>query len=103
MPTKVFCMKVYPGEQEEYKRRHDLLWPEMRKALREHGVTNYSIHLDPNTNTLFGYLEIKDETIWAEMANTAINQKWWEYMADIMETNLDHSPLSWELKPVFKL
>lgn len=96
-------MKVYPEKQKEYKERHDSLWPEMESALREHGVISYSIFLDPKTSTLFGYLEIEDETRWAKMAETQINQKWWQYMEDIMETNPDSSPVSLELTPVFEL
>lgn len=103
MVKKAFCMKVYPEKQEEYKKRHDELWPEMRTALREHGVIDYSIYLDPSTSLLFGYLVIEDEKLWEKMANTSINQKWWKYMEDIMETNPDASPVSWELMPVFEL
>lgn len=62
MVKKAFCMKVYPEKQEEYKKRHDELWPEMRTALREHGVIDYSIYLDPSTSLLFGYLVIEDES-----------------------------------------
>ncbi|HGF7902815.1 TPA: L-rhamnose mutarotase [Enterococcus faecium] len=103
MVKKAFCMKVYPEKQEEYKKRHNELWPEMRTALREHGVIDYSIYLDPSTSLLFGYLVIEDEKLWEKMANTSINQKWWKYMEDIMETNPDASPVSWELMPVFEL
>ena len=90
-------------KQEEYKKRHDELWPEMRTALREHGVIDYSIYLDPSISLLFGYLVIEDEKLCEKMANTSINQKWWKYMEDIMETNPDASPVSWELMPVFEL
>lgn len=64
MVKKAFCMKVYPEKQEEYKKRHDELWPEMRTALREHGVIDYSIYLDPSISLLFGYLVIEDEKLW---------------------------------------
>ena len=56
----------------------------MRTALREHGVIDYSIYLDPSTSLLFGYLVVEDEELWGKMANTPINQKWWKYMEDIM-------------------
>ena len=55
------------------------------------------------TLTLFGYIEIESEEKWAESANTAICRKWWDYMADIMETNPDNSPVSVDLKNVFHL
>jgi L-rhamnose mutarotase len=52
---------------------------------------------------LFGYLEIEDETRWQQLAATEINQKWWQYMAELMETNPDDSPVTQELKEVFTL
>ena len=96
-------MKIYPDQNEEYEKRHDELWPEMREMLKEHGAIQYSIFLDPETSKLFGYLEIEDEERWKETAATAINLKWWHYMADIMETNPDDSPVSKELVQVFEL
>lgn len=71
--------------------------------IHEHGGTNYSIFLDKETLTLFGYIEIEDEKLWDESADTAINRKWWDYMADIMETNPDNSPVSIDLKELFHL
>ncbi len=103
MIRKGFKMKLYPGMAEEYARRHNALWPEMRDMIHEHGGHNYSIYLDPETNVLYGYLEIEDEARWAASADTPINRKWWDYMADIMDTNPDNSPVSTDLLPVFHL
>jgi len=96
-------MKVYRDCYEEYKRRHDQLWSEMEIMLKEHGVHSYSIFLDEEFGVLFAYVEIESEELWENVAKTQICQKWWQYMADIMETNDDHSPKSWELKDVFYL
>ena len=98
-----FKMHLYEGMAEEYERRHNLLWPEMKDMIHEYGGHNYSIFLDSETNVLYGYIEIEDEDKWAESADTAINRKWWDYMADIMDTNPDNSPVSVDLKPVFHL
>ena len=49
------------------------------------------------------YIEIEDEELWSRSADTEINRKWWDFMADIMETNPDNSPVSIDLKPVFHL
>lgn len=103
MIKKAVRMKVYPDQHEEYKRRHDELWPEMEQMLKEHGALSYSIFLDPETSTLFGYLEIKDEALWSQTAQTEINKKWWDYMEDIMDTNSDNSPVAVDLLPVFEL
>ncbi len=103
MIRKGFKMKLYPGMAEEYARRHNALWPEMRDMIHEYGGHNYSIYLDPETNVLYGYLEIEDEARWAASADTPVNRRWWDYMADIMDTNPDNSPVSTDLLPVFHL
>lgn len=64
---------------------------------------NYTIALDPDTLTLFGYIEVDDPERWAAGADTAINRKWWDFMADIMETNEDNSPVSVDLPVLFHL
>lgn len=101
--VKGFKMKVYPGMEEEYERRHKLLWPEMKEMIHTYGGRNYTIFLDPETDLLFGCIEITDEVLWKQGADTVINRKWWDYMADIMETNPDNSPVSVDLKTVFHL
>ena len=103
MIRKGFKMKLYPGFEKEYEKRHNQLWPEMRDMIHEYGGRNYSIFLGQETLTLFGYLEIEDEEKWNASAQTAICRKWWDYMADIMETNPDNSPVSVDLQPVFHL
>ncbi len=75
----------------------------MIEELRKHGVKSYSIFLSPKTSELYWYIEIKDEQLWSEMAETEINQKWWEYMSPVMETHPDHSPVSFDLQEVFHL
>lgn len=103
MTRKGFKMFLYPGMAKEYERRHNELWPEMKEMIQEHGGSNYSIYLDEETNVLYGYLEVVDEELWAKSADTAINRKWWDFMADIMETNEDNSPVCVDLTPVFHL
>ncbi|MDD7266565.1 MAG: L-rhamnose mutarotase [Lachnospiraceae bacterium] len=100
---KGFKMYLNPGMEEEYKRRHDKLWPEMRRMIHEYGGRHYSIFLDRETNTLFGYIELEDEEKWSRSAETAICRKWWDYMADIMAVNPDNSPISTDLVPLFYL
>ena len=98
-----FKMKLYKGQEEEYRRRHNLLWPEMKEMIHAHGGKNYSIFFDKENDTLFGYIEIDDPQKWAKSADTEINRKWWDYMADIMETNPDNSPVQTDLNLVFHL
>ena len=103
MIKKAIRMNLYPGAKAEYQTRPDELWPEMREMLKDHGALSYSIFLDSESNQLFGYLEIEDEEKWNQVSTTAINQKWWTYMKDLMETNPDDSPVSFDLEPVFEL
>jgi L-rhamnose mutarotase len=100
---KGFKMKLYEGMEDEYVRRHNELWPQMKDMIHNFGGSNYSIFLDRETNTLFGYIEIENEALWEQTANTPINRMWWDYMADIMETNPDNSPVTAPLELVFHL
>lgn len=74
MIHKSFKMHLYEGMAEEYERRHNLLWPEMKDMIHEYGGHNYSIFLDSETNVLYGYIEIEEEAKWAKSADTAINR-----------------------------
>lgn len=103
MIRKAFVMKVFEDCHEEYKQRHDDLWPELEKELKNHGAHHYSIFLEKETSKLFAYVEIENEAKWNAMAQTDICQKWWANMKDIMETNPDNSPVSTELTQVFYL
>jgi len=103
MVRKALIMKVFEGFHDEYKRRHNEIWPEMVNMLHQYGAKNYSIFLDARTNSLFAYLEIEDEQLWSKSDETEICQKWWKYMKDVMETKEDNSPVSIELKELFHL
>ncbi|NQY88637.1 MAG: L-rhamnose mutarotase [Colwellia sp.] len=103
MIRKAFVMSVNPDKHEEYQRRHDLIWPELQSLLKSHGAHNYSIFLDKGASHLFGYVEIESEERWQAIANTELCQKWWAYMADIMQTNADGSPKTTTLNEVFHL
>jgi L-rhamnose mutarotase len=103
MIRKAFVMKVNPDSHDEYERRHNPIWEELQGVLREHGVSNYSIFLEKDTNKLFCYAEIESEELWQAIATTDICQRWWAYMKDIMPSNPDNSPISVDLKEVFHL
>ena len=100
---KAFIMSVNAGAEEEYEERHNPIWPELEKVLKDHGVSNYSIFLLPETRQLFGYAEVESEEQWASIASTDACQKWWEHMADVMPSNPDNSPASAPLREVFHL
>src|SRR5690349_11186029 len=103
MPRLAFKMLLHPGQKEEYKRRHDELWPELNDLLKANGIEDYSIFLDEETNSLFGVLKVQDEKMMDNLPGNPVMQKWWSYMKDIMASNPDNSPVSIPLKEVFYL
>jgi L-rhamnose mutarotase len=103
MQRYAFKMTLNPGMRDEYRRRHDAIWPELADLLREAGIANYSIHLDEETLTLFGYLERRDDHAMADLPSHPVMRRWWDYMADIMRTNPDGSPVAVPLVEVFHL
>jgi len=98
-----FRMKLHPGMEKEYKRRHDEIWPELVQLLRQTGISDYSIFLDSETLHLFGVLRIQKPLALDELPTHPVMKKWWAYMKDIMDTNTDNSPVSIPLKEVFYL
>ena len=98
-----FKMYLNEGQKEEYKKRHNELWPQLHKLLKEAEVSEYSIFLDEETNTLFAFQKVSGEGESQDLGKTEIVQKWWAYMSDIMKTNADNSPVSIPLEEVFYL
>lgn len=103
MIRKAFVMSVNPEAHKEYEQRHNPIWKELEDVLKNHGVSNYSIFLEKETNRLFGYAEIESEEKWAQIAETEECQRWWAFMKDVMPTNADNSPISADLEEVFHL
>ena len=102
MPRFAFKMKLKPGNAAEYQKRHNAIWPELSQLLKNAGITDSSIFLDEETNTLLA-VQQQSGASSQDLGSTEIVQKWWAYMADIMETNPDNSPVSTPLPEVFYL
>jgi len=96
-------MSVNPGEEAEYERRHQPIWPELEEVLLRHGVATYSIFLERDTRQLFAYVEFADEVQWNAIAETPECRRWWRHMREIMPTHPDDRPMSRELREVFHL
>lgn len=96
-------MKLKPGAEAEYTRRHQAIWPEVKALLKESGISDYSIFLDEDTGTLFAVQKNEGDRGSQDLGRLDIVQRWWAYMADLMETNPDNSPRSVPLKEVFHL
>jgi len=103
MQRHAFKMRLNPGMEAEYTRRHDKIWPDLVQLLKDAGISNYSIHLDRETNILFGYLERRDDHAMDDLPSHPVMKKWWAYMGDIMATNPDGSPVAIPLAETFHL
>jgi len=101
MQRVAFKMKLLPGSKEEYRKRHNNIWPELKELLANAGIKDYSIFFDEETNTLFAVQKVTGDADSQDLGEKDIVRKWWAYMADIMETNPDNSPLSIPLEEVF--
>lgn len=97
----VFKMKLNPGMEAEYRKRHDEIWPDLVDLLHDAGISDYTIHLDPETNLLIGVLTRTKTHKMADLPSHPVMKRWWADMADIMATNPDNSPWAVDLKPVF--
>jgi L-rhamnose mutarotase len=101
MQRIAFKMKLFKGQEEEYKKRHNKIWPELSALLTANGISEYSIFFEEETGFLFGVLKADDPSLLDKLPEQPIMQKWWAFMKDIMESNPDNSPVSVSLKEVF--
>ena len=103
MKRVAFKMKLHKGQEAEYRKRHEAIWPDLVSLLKKSGIKDYSIFFDDETLSLFAVLKIENESALNELPQQAVMQRWWSYMKDIMECNPDNSPVSIPLKEVFYL
>lgn len=103
MEKYAFKMTLNAGQADEYKRRHDAIWPELVDLLKDAGVSDYSIYLDTDTDTLFGVLWRTTPHKMDALPDHPVMQKWWAYMSDIMASHATHEPVAVTLTPVFHL
>ena len=96
-----FKMKLKPGSVEEYKKRHDEIWPELQAILKEQGISDYSIFFDEETNILFAVQKSDGSGSSQDLGTNEVVKKWWAFMSDIMDTNPDKSPVTIPLQEVF--
>ncbi|MES1161067.1 MAG: L-rhamnose mutarotase [Bacteroidota bacterium] len=101
MTRVAFTMKLFPGYEAEYRRRHATIWPDLQSLLKETGIREYSIFLEERTLLLFACLVVDDPAKLEDLPGHPVMQKWWNYMKDIMESHPDHSPVTNPLQEVF--
>lgn len=103
MEKYAFRMRLNQGALDEYRRRHDALWPELETLLRDAGIEDYSIHFDAETHCLFGVLWRSENHGMEALPDHPVMQRWWAYMADLMESHPDNRPVAVDLETVFHL
>ena len=94
-------MKLKPGFDEEYRKRHDEIWPEMTRALGEAGISDYSIFLDPADGSLFAVRKLAGDNTVPSLATHPVVRRWWHFMAPLMDVHPDESPVETPLYEVF--
>ena len=103
MQRNAFTMQLKPGTAAEYRRRHDAIWPELVEALRDAGISDYSIFLEETTGRLFAVQKLADGHTTADLPQHPVVRRWWDMMADLMETHPDGEPVCGELVEMFHL
>ena len=98
-----FRMKLKPGNVDEYRRRHDAIWPELTELLQAAGIHDYSIFLDEETLHLFAVLKLRERHQREQLPQHPVMRRWWDSMRDLMETHPDGRPREWPLAPMFHL
>lgn len=101
MTIHAFRMRLKPGVVDEYRRRHDAIWPELSALLTESGIHDYSIFLDEETLSLFAVLTLADDNRRDALPDQPVMQRWWAYMAPLMEVEPDNRPKEWPLPLIF--
>jgi L-rhamnose mutarotase len=101
--SRAFRMKLKPGTVEEYRRRHDEIWPELADLLHAAGIFDYSIFLDEATLDLFAVLKLRAGHDTASLPDHPVMRRWWDYMAELMEVEPGNRPREWPLTQVFHL
>lgn len=100
--TVAFCLRLRPGCAEEYRRRHDAIWPAMAAALSEAGILHFEIFLEPTSRLLFAYQVRRSDHTVDELPGNAVWQRWQAHMADLL-VQLDGKPERIPLEPMFRL
>ena len=101
MTARAFRMKLKPGTVDEYRRRHDAIWPELSTLLHDSGIHDYSIFLDEATLDLFAVMQLRDGHAIAALPEHPTMRRWWDHMAELMEVEPGNRPKEWALTQVF--
>ncbi len=96
-------MQLKPGNVEEYRARHDAIWPELSVLLTESGVRDYAIFLDEETHALFAVMNPTPDARLEALPDHPVMRRWWDWMAPLMEVEADNRPCEWPLQLMFRM
>ena len=84
MERAVFYLRLFPGTEAEYDRRHAPIWPELAAEIRESGLRNMS-GFRRGTDVWY-YLEGEPdvESAFAVHGPNPANQRWNHYFRDVI-------------------
>lgn len=91
MTRKAFVIHTKEGKLTDYIKQHNPIWPELAETLSAHGVSNYTIFHRADTQQLFGYLEVEDETLFSRLAEQEVCRRWWKFMTSFLESESESS------------
>jgi L-rhamnose mutarotase len=98
-----FQMEIIPGQEAEYERRHDEIWPELVTALQDAGVRNYTLFRRGTTVTAYAECHPDVATAFGAVGNTEVNTRWAAWFGEVLaqltddEGNLIESTEVWHL------
>lgn len=96
-----FKMYLVEGQEAEYEKRHDEIWPDVVDILHEQGIYDYSIFLDEETNTLFALQNRRPDSTADIVTDAPVMLRWFEHMHGLLKTNPDGTPIVIPLREVF--
>ncbi len=97
-----FCLRLRPGCEQEYRRRHDAIWPEMASALSNAGILHFEIFLEPASMLLFAFQVRRANHNVDDLPLQPVWQRWQAHMADLL-VQIDGQPERIALEPMFRL
>jgi L-rhamnose mutarotase len=103
MERVCFTFEIRPGTEDEYKKRHDEIWPELVDAIKDAGFANYSLFR--RGTTIVAYVECEPDaaTAFAKLGPTEVNARWAKWFEDVIVSLTDENGQLYTLDEVWHL
>jgi L-rhamnose mutarotase len=98
-----FTFEIRPGTEAEYKKRHDEIWPDLRDAIKDAGIENYSLFR--RGTQIIGYAECHQDVAaaFAKLGATDVNARWSKSFEDVIVSLTDEQGQLYRLEEVWHL